>query len=409
MRRAVLAALLVLAGCATSPSPGPDPSSSPSPIPAWTFESIAVGPGGDAETSVLVGEDGTIMACAHGGFSRASPTWRSLDNGTTWQPTDPQPNPIVSGDCDFAVLDDGTWAVVYDTIASATVAVSTDRGATWTLNYAAALPLGGVDRPWLASEGNTFYLAYADVMATLPAINTLAISRDGGRMWTEQHVAHTASPDQTERLQTIIGHPMVRDGTIRIPLTSANLQTGGPTWLGFAVSRDDGQTWSEEDAAGPYDTNFHLAAADQAEDGTLFVTKVESHTGGMGIDVLVSRDDGASWATIAVAANVSFPSVAGPWLDVRPDGSVTLAWVAEEAGGRVVWAARINATDVLRPPTALTQPVADPSVFEFIMVDHDADGRAFIVYPMDTGDCTAEAPTLPDRNQQCIWLLRESL
>lgn len=405
---ALVAALL--AGCLESPGDG-QPSDGLGDVAddaPWTFEQILVGPGGDAETAVHVAPDGQVLACSHGGFGQPSPSWSSLDGGTTWTRMDPQPNPLVSGDCDFAVLDDGTWAIVYDTVASATVAVSTDQGASWSFNYAAAVPAGGVDRPWLAADGNTFYLAYADVMAALPAINMLAVSTDGGRTWTEQHVAHTFRPEESEQPQTVIGHLLVGNGTLRIPLASANLNLGGPTHLSFAVSRDGGETWAEEPVTDPYPSSFHLPAAGQAPDGTLFVTRLVLDGDSFQLDVLVSRDDGQTWSPIRVAGNVTFPSVAGPWLDVRPDGQATVAWLAQEDEGRSVWAARIDADGVRLPARALTEPVDDQAVFEFIMVDHDADGRAYIVYPLDTGDCTRTTPLASGRNAQCVWLLREA-
>ena len=404
---ALALAALALAGCAaTDDAGGGEPDAGA--LAPWAFDAILVGPGGDAETAVLVGPDGVVLACTHGGFGQPSPSWRSLDGGDTWARMDPQPNPVVSGDCDFAILDDGTWAIVYDTIASSTVAVSTDQGGSWSFNYASAVPFGGVDRPWLASAGNTMYMAYANVMAAMPAVNTFAVSHDGGRTWTEHHVAHTVRPEEADRPNTIIGHPVVGGGAIRIPLTSSDLQSGGPTWLGFAVSRDGGQTWVEEPVDGPYPSAFHLAAADITADGTLFVTKVEERGGSLAIDALVSRDDGSTWDAIPVADNVTFAGgVSGPWLDARPDGLVTLAWLAGGDDGRAVWAARIDANGVVRPAQALMEPVQDESLFEFIMVDHDADGRAYIVYPLDTGDCTRTTPAAPGRNAQCVWLLRE--
>ena len=402
-----LVLLVLLAGCASTAD---EPAGADGPAAASTmaFESILVGPGGDAETSVLVVGD-LVLACSHGGFGQPSPSWRSLDAGTTWERMDPQPNPLVSGDCDFAALDDGTIGIVYDTIASATVGVSTDQGTTWSLNYASALPLGGVDRPWLASQGNLMAMAYADVMAAMPAINTYATSSDGGRTWTDHSVAHTYRPEQADQPNTVIGHPILDGDTVRIPLASADLQTGGPTYLAFATSRDGGNTWAEEPIDGPYPSSFHLPVADRAADGTLFITKVEERGEAMAIDVLVSRDDGQTWSAIPVAENVTFPSVAGPWIDARPDGSVTMAWTLQADDGRSIWAARLDADGVLVPPVQLTEPVADEAVFEFIMLDHDAAGRAFIVYPMDTGDCTVASPAAPGRNAQCVWLLRETL
>jgi hypothetical protein len=404
----LVALLLPFSGCLDDGDGVTDGEGPAGAESSWPFTNILVGPGGDAETAVLVGPDGVVLACSHGGFGQPSPSWRSLDGGDTWERMDPQPNPLVSGDCDFAILDDGTWGIVYDTIASATVGVSEDEGDSWSLNFVSALPVAGVDRPWLASQGNTMYMAYANVMAVEPAINMFAVSRDGGRTWTEHALAHSYRPEQSDQPNTIIGHPVIDGATVRIPLASANLNQGGPTFLSFAVSHDEGETWVEEMVAGPYETSFHLPVAGQADDGTLFVTLVEDEGETLRIDVLVSHDDGSTWDAIPVASNVTFAGgVSGPWIDVRPDGVATLAWLSGEEDGRRVWAARIDSTSVLRAPQPLIEAVPDESIFEFIMVDHDADGRAFIVYPMDTGDCTQTTPLASGRNQQCVWLLRE--
>ena len=404
-----LALLLLLSGCLGDGSSASDDGGLPAPADGWAFTDILVGPGGDAETSVLVGPDGLVLACSHGGFGQPSPSWASEDGGDTWRRLDPQPNPIVSGDCDWAVLEDGTWALVYDTIASSTVAVSSDRGASWELNYASAIPFGGVDRPWLVADGNVLYMAYANVMAAEPAINTLAISRDGGRTWTEHHLAHTVTLEESDRPNTVIGHPIVHEETVLIPLASADLSSGGPTVLSFAVSRDGGVTWTEETVAGPYQSYFHLPSASRAPDGTLYITKVEGDPEAMTVIVLVSLDDGQTWSEVLVTEEATFPSVSGPWVDARPDGTATIAWLEQDNdnGTRSIWAARLGPTGLTHPPRALTEPVEDSSLFEFIMLDHDEAGRAFIVYPMDTGDCTQTTPLASGRNQQCVWLLRE--
>lgn len=400
--------LAVLPGCLDAAEDDGAPAEVPGATD-WAFEQVLIGPGGDAETAVTVGPDGIVLACSHGGFGQPSPSWRSLDGGDTWSRMDPQPNPLVSGDCDFTILDDGTWGLVYDTIASSTVATSRDQGTSWFLNYGSALPLGGVDRPWLASQGNTMYMVYADVMAAMPAVNTFAISHDGGRTWTEHHLAHAYDPSQPDQMNTIIGHPIVLPDAIRVPLTTANLQTGGPTTLSFAVSRNGGQTWTEEPIDGPYPSAFHLPSGGADSDGDLYVTKVEVRDDRLAIDVLVSSDDGATWAAIPIAGNVTFAGgVSGPWLDVRPDGVATLAWLSGEEEGRRVWAARLDGDRVLIPAMPLTEFVEDESIFEFMMVDHDAAGRAYLVYPLDTGDCTRTTPAAPGRNAQCVWLLRET-
>lgn len=380
--------------------------------PGLHFTTTKIDIGADSEVTTLAGPNGLLLVCSHGGFGQPSPSWVSHDSGATWRRLDPQPNPVVSGDCDWAVMEDGAWAIVYDTLGSATVASTLDQGSTWAFNYVSAVPYGGVDRPWLASQGNDLFLAYDNVMAEEPAVTSLAISHDHGRTW-EQHVAHTASAD--DHPFTVIGRPVVYGRTVRIPMASNDmafsaLGAASPTVLSFATSRDGGSSWTEERVAGPYSTYFQLPSADRAPDGTLFLTKPEGSVGLMALDVLVSRDDGVSWTSVHVTDRVSFPSVSGPWIDARPDGSATVAWMQQDVanGTRAVWAARVDAARVLIPATRLTEPVQDTAGYEFITVDHDASGRAFLAYPMDTGDCTRTTPVRPDRNLQCLHLLSEA-
>lgn len=109
-----------------------------------------------------------------------------------------------------------------------------------------------------------------------------------------------------------------------------------------------------------------------------------------------------------VADGASFPSVSGPWIDARPDGTATIAWMNQTDDGRSVWAARIGPEGVIHAARRLIDEVDDQSVYEFLMLDHDAAGRAFIVFVLDTGDCTQTTPAAPGRNAQCVWLLRET-
>lgn len=408
----VFAAALLLAGCLAGPKDGGHPdSTTTSP---WTFKQVLIGAGGDAESSIKAGPDGLVLACSHGGFGKPSPSWVSHDSGLTWAPIDPQPNPIVSGDCDWAVLDDGTWAIVYDTIASATVASTTDQGKTWRFDYTASVPFGGVDRPWLASDNNTLYLNYANVMAEEPAINTLAISHDGGRTFTEQHVAHTFVGEASSARQAVIGRTLIRGSTLRIPLADADLSNGGPTTLAFAVSRDGGATWVEKPITEPFPSFFALASAAQTPDGTLFVSKVSGKTGHLDLTMLVSKDDGETWSEIPIAHDYGQPSVSYAWVDARNDNTVTVAWMEEKFNGdkgtgeRTAWAARVSATGIVHPAQALAPAVHDNNTVEFVEVDHMPDGRAILDYPADTGaECHKSTQAAPGRSHACIYALIE--
>jgi hypothetical protein len=412
---ALLLAASVLAGCSSSSPSTPGGHAPTTGVgDGWTFTSVLVGEGGDAETSITAAANGVVLACSHGGFGKPSPSWVSKDSGTTWAALDPQPNPIVSGDCDWAVLADGTWAIVYDTVGSATVASSADQGATWRFDYASAVPFGGVDRPWLSADGNTLYLNYANVMAEEPAVNTLAVSHDGGRTFTEQHVAHTFVGEGSSAPQSVIGRALVKGSTIRIPLASADLSNGGPATLSFAVSRDGGATWSQQPIAAAYPTFFQLPSAAQAPDGTLFATKVAGKAGHLDLAVLVSRDDGETWSEIPVAHDYGQPSVSYAWVAARADNTATVAWMEETFNGdkgtgeRSVWAARVSATGIVHAARALAPPVHDNNTVEFIEVDHLPDGRAILDYPADTGaDCHKSTAAAPGRSHACIYALIE--
>lgn len=376
-----------------------------------------VGPGGDAETSLTIGPDGTMLACTHGGFRKPSPLWMSEDGGGTWTRMNPRPNPVPSGDCDVAVGDDGQIYMMYDTVASATVAASEDRGASWTVNPAAALPAGGVDRPWIAAgPGDTLYLLYQNVAVAEPAVDLFAKSTDGGATWTEHQVVSTTEPP--EKSHDIAGDMLVsEDGeTIRAPLLrwndveSDSLQTA-PKHLAIATSQDGGSSWTVENVAGPRDAPIQIPKLSRAGDGTLYLSLTMTNGSTTDITFLRSTDDGQTWSDpVTVATGYQFPGVAAAWVDGRPDGSATMAWMHRNDSGWQVSAARVDGT--LDDPAVWVgnlTPRRDVSqIFEFIMVDHDPEGRAHVVYPM-AGDGCARPPLPGDnRNQQCIKVVSEA-
>lgn len=394
---------VALAGCLSPAQPSPDVGAPPGPSPLAFEAPVLVGPQGDVETSLLVADDGAVLTCSHGGFHQPSPLWASVD-GAAFRRIEVQPNPVVSGDCDLAVLDSGRWVIVYDTIASATIAWSDDRGASWGFQYAAALPIG-VDRPWIAAAGDVLYMTYSDVMAALPAVQMFARSTDGGATWVEQTPLNVAEPP--DKVQAIIGRMALSDGgrTIHVPLARANLHTGGPVFLDLAVSRDAGATWSIEPVHGPYDAGALVLPVATWAGGALHMTVVLPN--GTGHDVGVLRQTGPGWTgPHIVARGVVLPGVAGPWVDGRPDGSVTLAWLEEVEAGWTVSAARLTADGAVLGPVQLAEPTdRDQGIgHEFIMLDHGPDGRAHVTWPMDTGpECDPAPNAAESRGSQCVY------
>lgn len=414
--------LAALAGCvADPPGAGTDGGELlPSlPIPAGDVfhEPVLVGPGGDAETSLYVHDDGTtVLACAHGGFRIPSPLWASTDGGLTFKRHHPEPNPVPSGDCDVTVLDDGSWVMIYDTIASTTVAVSGDEGASWDVNFVTSAPVGGVDRPWVLADGNDILLTWANVIAVEPALHFFARSTDHGQTWTEQRpIAQAEYPDKTH---IVPGHLFAYDDgdTIRVPLARTNLFTdGNPFYYGFATSRDGGVTWSVDDVLGPVDSSFAMGGAARAPDGTLYYSISRDNGSAADIEVLWSFDDGETWSEpVTVATGVNFPGVRAPWIDARSDGAATLAWLHEAEGdapGWQAWAARVDAHNATQPVRFLgnvTEPVNQSNLYEFIMVRHSPDDRAHVLHLVTGEGCADEDPLNRGRSVQCVWLVSEA-
>lgn len=406
-RRALALPLVALmaAGCLASPeSNGP---AAPASLPGLgdLQAGVRFGPplvlgAGGGETSLAIGRDGTILACIHGGFSGPSPSWVSQDDGKTFQRLNPTPNPIRSGDCDLAVTDDGAWAIVYDTLASSSVAVTRDKGQSWTLNHLAALPIGGVDRPWLEADGNDLLLLYQDVAAVEPDLDMFARSTDGGRTWLEHRVVNYGQPPN--KIQGVLGdffwgkdHQSLRAALLRYWMPTA-VPTGDyrspPKYLELATSRDRGVTWEVRPVLGPIQGPLQFPTATEAGDGTLYYSYQLANGTADDVYVIHSADDGRSWSKpVRVASGVWFANtVSTTWIDGRRDGSATLAWLQNEKpnatgkGTSVLYVARVNAQadPFIEFVGPVGEPAEGPQGAEFIMVRHDANDKARILYPM---------------------------
>lgn len=410
----LVALTLFTAGCVQAPAENDPVDGLPGDALLPTFLSTRVGIGGDAETSLHVSPDGqTILACTHGGFTQPSPLWFSTDAGATFHQYIPTAHPP-SGDCDVSIGPEGNWYMLYDTIYSASVARSTDNGETWQMVYTAAVPFGGVDRPWIQAAGrNVVYLTYANVMVAQPAIDMFAKSTDGGATWTQQvlmnRIEDPAYPN------TITGRMVLSDDnrTIRVPLARTNANGDDAAHVfDIAESRDAGATWRTLRVHGPVDGPLQLPGMTRAGDGTLYFLITSGTAADATVSFVLSKDDGKTWSEpIVVATEQSFPGLSGVWIDGRSDGSATLAWMhTVDVNDTTAWTvsvARVDAAGSVLFVNDLFEPVVgDQSVYEFLMVKHDAEDRAHILYALFGEGCTDQpaAGAGGNRNSQCVWL-----
>lgn len=423
----VLAALfVVVAGCLSPQGPADDVvDDAPSAIGFALPDAMRIGTGADAESSIDVSKDGrTILVCSHGGFTQPSPLWVSTDSGATFRKVTPQPNQPFNGDCDVSIAEDGTWGITYDTIASATVALSTDEGRSWTVNAVTAAPIGGVDRPWLhVLDRDTAYMTYTSVGAGQPDVDTFAVSNDAGRSWVQRPMF---LPEPPEKSTTTPGDMYVEEEgrTIRVPFIR-----GGDSgdYLQNAVSRDAGLTWALEQVAGPVQSANGIPTGDRADDGVLFFGYGASNRDTGDVMVVFSRDDGKTWSepTIVARDQIFGGLLNGQvWLDARLGSSATLFWVNQtEVDGETRWqhkAARIHVgDDVAVDGITLVGPSSPPhpsDLYEFATVRHDGAGRAYFAFPLAIRPDCKETPQFPSqvgsqnipRNTACQFVTIEA-
>lgn len=355
------------------------------PVLAGTY------PNQQGEAFVEVSPDGqTVLTCAHGEFRQSSPMYASTDGGTTWRTLTPPLDSPIGGDCEVALSGD-TWVFLASTVASATVLVTQDQGATWSVNPLSAIPTNGLaDRPWIAFAGDRLLISYMPLWMQPGLIATMA-SDDLGQTWSMPVYASAIAPGQTSTVQ---GHFLVdpSDGTVRIPLVKTmgtELNQVGPVVLSMAVSRDQGTSWTEEPVRGPFTAYFaYSTAVAQGGDGTLYWPFLQDGDGGVDTLVLTSTDGGATWSEPVRVVQGQAPASI-PWGHGRPDGSMDLVWtddgaVAGAEPGPSVLFLRLDA----RHPGLVTGLVAVTAVGvtpEFSAVGHDGDGRAFVVVPQTVG------------------------
>ena len=435
-----------LAGCFSPSSPGAEDRQVDAP--ASFSDPLVIGTGGDAEVSLAVGTNGTVLACSHGGFTRHA-MWASTDGGATFLQQDTG-DPDVSGDCDVSA-GPNAWHYVYSAIrqdalpggaiASSVIelrlATSRDEGTTWTIT--APVPATTMhDRAWLAQDGDSVVIAYvaarpvglncADVpdagihgCAAQDAVMAVR-SADGGRTWSAPVVAYTGVPEPSGVLN---GDLVIWDegravGMPLLVLASADAATGS---IVFAGSGDGGATWSSRQVATTTLRTFPSASlGDNGELAVAFATGTRERAA---VALVTSSDEGVTWgAPRTVTTNATFDrslTTSGnliPAVGVSLDGhgTATLAWLeADDRNGTDTWtlhAARITAGP--ERAVAFSGPVRDSghgvwsAAYEFLQVRTDPSGDTLVAYPWNAAGCKDSPSAFADRgrNEQCAELVR---
>jgi hypothetical protein len=193
MRHRAVVGLFVVAAIASAAMPDSGWAASSAP-PRFDGGQILKDQGG-GEPSIAVDTSATpsrndVYVDAIGGWGSAPPPgdpsgsgpvlWHSSNGGATFSApvafdTGPQDELTRGGDADTVVAPNGNVIVTDLNLDYAWVQVSTDHGETFNAGTATAPE---DDRPWLAVNGNTVYVAYHDFTAEVPGVCT---SLDGGQ------------------------------------------------------------------------------------------------------------------------------------------------------------------------------------------------------------------------------------
>lgn len=341
--------VLLLAGCAQpddvrAPTQDPDGSA-----PALRVVKVADAPG--REPTIAATRDGTLFLAGIAATGGA-PLYRSHDGGATWAPVaDPARGAKV--DEDPWVWVDAASDRVFDAplyIGCTWLAWSDDHGASWDANPAAACPLPGHDHQKLtsgppprgiATDGfpSVLYYAYnslrpgAESLAALDVATegtAVSTSRDGGKTWSLPVLARGRDACAGGLNGAIAVLP---DGTALLPAATCK-------GVDVLVSRDAGATWPLRrslDAVGilpPAGGNDPSLVADAEGNAYLAFPGADGAT-----YLATSRDAGATWSA---PRRVTPPDVRESIFSVvaaHGGGRVTIAYLGTESDASA-WSSR---------------------------------------------------------------------
>ena len=325
MRRlsALISIVTLLALASLAPASGNPTFGSPVKLPAST----------GFEPGIDILENGRLIVNEPHGLPGRTVMWYSDNGGTTWTaaPIGIGTNRFPGGgDGDIALGHDGRVYMADLYLASSSVFMSSDNGATFPIGHPVAQFPG--DRQWLAvgpetPAGDTVYLA-----SNLAGSPTVGISVNSGLTWTWVPSGGTGQPGQLLADDTgFVGYP-IRSGaggvgfwrsTNGLVYTSGNLVSTelAESMIAAAMDGDDIYlAWTKDD--------WTIRLAHSANKGVSWDAPVTISTGGTNIFPWVAARDGKVAVAWYGAAGSGTPDdVAGPWYlkySEKPASSTTV-------------------------------------------------------------------------------------
>ena len=335
--------------------------------------------------------------------------WRTQPDGT-FQAVPPPRFAIGGGDSDILLARDGTLYAVDLSLASITSWTSPDRGTTWSDPLPLASGTLANDRMWLAEDdAGAVYLLYNQLETGYWVSKTT----DGGKLWLPIHAVGAGQYPSGPLVHTSRGVLAFPYSTGPVG-SVAGLMVGdlhaGPVHSGFAMfvatSTDGGLTWTEHMVAQLPEWGQNLFPSLAADtEGNLYAVWSEGildpHNP---IKYAVSTDDGQTWSAPRVLVAPGSGANKFPWAVATTPGHLGVAYFRSEYANddarsqwRVEYALThdalsaspsvqtVRVDETVAFTGALSGLSARPVVGDFLTLRALPDGRAVVAWAESNG------------------------